>query len=37
MGVHVSPTLSINGLIVDSSSTWKLDEYKDLLDPLLTE
>ena len=36
MGVHVSPTLSVNGLIVDSSS-WKLDEYKDLLDPLLTE
>lgn len=37
MGVHVSPTLSVNGLIVDSSSSWKLDEYRDLLDPLLTE
>lgn len=37
MGVHVSPTLSVNGLIVDSSSSWQLDEYRELLDPLLTQ
>ncbi len=37
MGVHVSPTLSVNGLIVDSSSSWQLDEYRELLDPLITQ
>ena len=36
-GVHVSPTLSVNGLIVDSSSSWQLNDYKELIDPLLTE
>ena len=36
-GVHVSPTLSVNGLLIDSSSSWQLTNYQELLDPLLQE
>jgi hypothetical protein len=34
-GIHVSPTTTINGLIVDSSSSWGLPEWQQLLDPLV--
>lgn len=37
LGVHVSPTLSVNGLMVDSSSSWQLKDYQELLDPLLEQ
>ena len=37
LGVHVSPTLSVNGLFVDSSSSWQLKDYQELLDPLVQE
>ena len=37
LGVHVSPTLSLNGLIIDSSSSWELKNYQELLDPLLEQ
>lgn len=37
LGVHVSPTLSVNGLFVDSSSSWQLMDYQELLDPLVQE
>lgn len=37
LGVHVSPTLSLNGLIIDSSSSWELNNYQELLDPLLEQ
>jgi len=34
--VHVTPTVAINGLIDSSvSSSWGLDEWKALIDPLL--
>mmetsp|Transcript_47378 Transcript_47378/g.120939 ORF Transcript_47378/g.120939 Transcript_47378/m.120939 type:complete len:208 (-) Transcript_47378:897-1520(-) len=33
-GIHVTPTTMINGLIFDSSSSWGLSEWKEVLDPL---
>lgn len=35
MGMHVSPTTTINGIVYDSSSGWTLDQWTELLDPLL--
>jgi hypothetical protein len=35
MGIHVSPTTAINDVIFDSSSSWGLPEWKEVLDPLL--
>jgi hypothetical protein len=34
-GMHVSPTCLINGLVFDTSSGWKLDDWTALLGPLL--
>ncbi len=35
MGIHVSPTTAINDVIFDSSSSWGLAEWQEILDPLL--
>ena len=35
LGVHVSPTTTLNGLLFDSSSGWGLDKWAGALDPLL--
>ena len=35
MGIHVSPTTAVNDVIFDSSSSWGLPEWKEVLDPLL--
>ncbi len=37
LGVHVSPTTTLNGLVLDSSSSWGLDKWRGVLDPLLEE
>jgi hypothetical protein len=34
-GIHVSPTCAINGVEVNTSSGWSLDEWRKLLDPLI--
>ena len=34
-GIHVSPTTTLNGLVFDSSSSWGLEEWRDVLDPYL--
>jgi len=34
-GIHVSPTCAINGVEVNTSSGWSLDEWRTLLDPLV--
>jgi hypothetical protein len=36
LAIHVTPTTRINGHIVDTSSGWSLDEWKEFLDPLVT-
>ena len=33
-GIHVSPTTMLNGLVFDSSSSWGLEDFKKVLDPL---
>jgi len=35
MGIHVSPTTAINDVLFDSSSSWGLEEWKEVLDPLV--
>jgi len=35
MGIHVSPTTAINDILFESSSSWGLGEWKEVLDPLL--
>ena len=35
LGIHVTPTCRVNGLVVDTSSGWTLDQWKDFLGPLL--
>ena len=35
VSIHVSPTTRINGVTVDTSSGWSLDEWKEFLDPIL--
>ena len=34
-GLHVSPTCRVNGVTVDTSSGWSLDQWREFLDPLL--
>ena len=34
-GIHVSPTCAVNGVEVNTSSSWGLDEWRKLLDPLV--
>lgn len=36
VAIHVTPTTRINGHVVDTSSGWSLDEWKEFLDPLVT-
>eukprot|EP00948_MAST-09A_sp_MAST-9A-sp1_P001135 g1135.t1 len=36
-GIHVTPTCALNGLEIDTSSSWKLDEWSKLLDPCLLQ
>ncbi len=31
-GIHVSPTTCLNGIVVDTSSSWKLKEWSEFLD-----
>ena len=33
LGIHVSPTCCLNGLICDTSSGWTLEEWTAFLDP----
>ena len=33
LGIHVSPTCCLNGLVCDTSSSWTLKEWKAFLDP----
>ena len=35
LGIHVTPTCRLNGLVVDTSSGWTLDQWKEFLAPLL--
>ena len=35
LGIHVSPTCRVNGLEVDTSSGWTLEEWRELLDPMV--
>ena len=35
MGMHVSPTTTLNGIVYDTSSGWTLDQWKELLGPLM--
>uniref|UniRef100_A0A061S123 Thioredoxin-like protein n=1 Tax=Tetraselmis sp. GSL018 TaxID=582737 RepID=A0A061S123_9CHLO len=33
-GIHVSPTCTLNGLVFDSSSSWQIEDWDKLLEPL---
>eukprot|EP00038_Savillea_parva_P028825 m.67175 g.67175 ORF g.67175 m.67175 type:complete len:209 (-) comp8419_c0_seq1:2021-2647(-) len=33
-GAHVSPTCAVNGIIVDTSSSWSVEQWEDFLGPL---
>lgn len=35
MSMHVSPTTTLNGLVYDTSSGWSLEQWTELLDPLV--
>ena len=34
-GIHVSPTCAVNGVEVNTSSSWSLEEWRKLLDPIV--
>ena len=34
-GIHVSPTCLINGLVVDTSSSWSVEKWEEFLAPLI--
>ena len=34
LSIHVTPTIRINGIIADSSSSWNLSEWNTFLDPM---
>lgn len=36
VSIHVSPTTRVNGVTVDTSSGWSLDEWKEFLNPLVS-
>ena len=36
LGIHVSPSTTLNGLLFDSSSSWKLEDWQAQLDPFFT-
>jgi len=33
LGIHVSPTTTLNGMVFDSSSGWSLAQWTEMLDP----
>ena len=33
IGIHVSPTTTLNGMVCDTSSSWDLDRWREFLDP----
>ena len=35
LGVHVTPTIRVNGVVCDSSSSWSLQEWRAFLDPVM--
>ena len=35
MSMHVSPTTVLNGLVYDTSSSWTLEQWRELLEPVL--
>jgi hypothetical protein len=35
LGIHVSPTCRINGMVVDTSSGWTLKQWNEFLDPMI--
>eukprot|EP00941_MAST-03F_sp_MAST-3F-sp1_P004678 g4678.t1 len=35
LGIHVSPTCRVNNIIVDTSSGWTLDQWREFLDPMV--
>ena len=34
-GIHVTPTCRVNGMVVDTSSSWTLQQWQEFLDPML--
>mmetsp|Transcript_58 Transcript_58/g.162 ORF Transcript_58/g.162 Transcript_58/m.162 type:complete len:213 (+) Transcript_58:191-829(+) len=36
LSIHVTPTIRVNGLVCDSSSSWTLEQWMAFLDPLLS-
>ena len=36
LGIHVSPTCRMNGMIVDTSSGWSLEQWQEFLDPMVS-
>ena len=37
VGIHVSPTVRVNGLVCDSSSGWSLTEWQEFLRPMIEQ
>lgn len=35
MSMHVSPTTTLNGIVYDTSSGWTLEQWTELLDPVI--
>jgi hypothetical protein len=35
LSMHVSPTTTLNGLVCDTSSSWTLSQWRELLEPVL--
>lgn len=35
LSMHVSPTTMLNGLMYDTSSSWTLEQWRELLEPVL--
>eukprot|EP00238_Polyblepharides_amylifera_P007114 CAMPEP_0196580712 /NCGR_PEP_ID=MMETSP1081-20130531/30207_1 /TAXON_ID=36882 /ORGANISM="Pyramimonas amylifera, Strain CCMP720" /LENGTH=204 /DNA_ID=CAMNT_0041900667 /DNA_START=260 /DNA_END=874 /DNA_ORIENTATION=+ len=35
MSIHVSPTTTLNGILYESSSSYTLDKWKEILDPVV--
>jgi hypothetical protein len=36
LGIHVTPTCRINGMIVETSSSWTLEQWQDYLNPMIS-
>jgi hypothetical protein len=35
LSMHVSPTTMLNGLVYETSSSWTLEQWRELLEPVL--